>query len=227
VFILTEHTPNPDALKFIPDAKLTDGASRWCDTPESSPLAARLFGLAGVRRVFIAPEFVTVTRAPDGPAWAELRYQVIAAIADHLAAGAPVLDDAAASPDPPDDEDEVIADIRQVLGRYVRPGVARDGGDVVLDRFDPETGVVWVRMHGACGGCPSSRMTLKATVEQLLRRYVPEVQRVEEVRAEPAAAAEPPAARWARQAKAAGEGPLGRARTLFTHAGREIRKEDA
>ena len=229
MFVLTEHTPNPDALKFVPHVKLTAGASRWFEpdrfAPEEAPLAARLFALDGVRKVFIAPDFVTVTRAQGGPLWPDLRYRLIAAIAEHLDAGRPVMAEAASgpAPDEEDEEDEVVADIRQVLGLHVRPGVARDGGDVLFERFEPSTGVVHVKLQGACGGCPSSRLTLKSGVEQILRRYVPEVTRVEEVPAEPA---DPPAAKWKALARAAGEG-ASRVKTLFTHAGREIRKQEA
>jgi Fe-S cluster biogenesis protein NfuA len=228
MFVLTEHTPNPDALKFVPHVKLTAGSSRWFEpdrfAPEESPLAARLFELDGVRRVFIAPDFVTVTRSAAGPGWPDLRYPVIAAIAEHLEAGRPVMTETAPAGPQDDGEDEIVSEILQVLGRHVRPGVARDGGDVLFESFDPDTGVVRVRMQGACGGCPSSRLTLKAGIEQILRRYVPEVTRVEE--AVPAEPAEPPAARWKALAKAAGEGAR-RARTLFTHGGQEIRKEKA
>lgn len=217
VFIVTEQTPNPDALKFVPDVPLTEGKSRWCTTADGSPLAARLFTLDGVRAVFIAPGFLTVTRAPDGPPWPEMRYPIIAAIADHLTAGEPVLGEAPADETPL--EDEVVADIRQVLGLHVRPGVSRDGGDVLLDRFDPATGVVWIRMQGACGGCPSSRLTLKAGVERILRRYVPEVARVEEVPPDPEVATRP---RWASWGKAPPAEPESKARTLFTHKGRAI-----
>jgi Fe-S cluster biogenesis protein NfuA len=220
VFIVTEHTPNPDALKFVPDVALTEGASRWCTTPDGSPLAARLFELDGVRAVFIAPDFLTVTRAPDGPGWAQIRFAIIAAMADHLAAGAPVLAPAPEGETPL--EDEVVADIRQVLGLHVRPGVARDGGDVLLDHFDPATGVVWIRMQGACGGCPSSRQTLKAGVERILRRYVPEVACVEEVVADnPGGPGRP---RWARNSGLSAAEPSGGTRTLFTRNGRKIGK---
>lgn len=219
MFILTEHTPNPDALKFVPHVALTGGASRWCASAADAPLAARLFALEGVRRVFIAPDFVTVTRTPDGPDWPDLRYAVIAAIAEFLEAGEPALADEERLVETPPEDDEVVAEIRQVLGLHVRPGVARDGGDVLFERFDPGTGVVWVSMQGACGGCPSSRLTLKAGIEQILRRYIPEVLRVEEVPGEAAAPAKP---RWSEWAKAA-SAPLQGARTLFTHAGRTVR----
>jgi Fe-S cluster biogenesis protein NfuA len=220
VFILTEQTPNPDALKFVPDAALTAGERRWFSTGEGSPLAGRLFALAGVQRVFIAPDFVTVTRSPDGPAWSELRYPAIAAIADHFASGEPAISGAENGAGEAVDEDEVVADIRQVLALHVRPGVARDGGDVVFERFDLETGVVWLKLEGACGGCPSSRMTLKAGIERLLRRYVPEVTRVEQVAPEPGASSPPRWANWG-TAKAGAK-----ARTLFTQAGRELKRAE-
>jgi NFU1 iron-sulfur cluster scaffold homolog, mitochondrial len=219
VFILTEHTPNPDALKFVPHVALTCGASHWCASPADAPLAAQLFALEGVRRVFIAPDFVTVTRAPDGPGWADLRYAVISVIPEFLEAGEPALAaDASAATTPPDD-DEIASEIRQVLGLYVRPGVARDGGDVLFERFEPETGIVWVKLQGACGGCPSSRLTLKSGIEQILRRYIPEVLQVEEVVGEVAARAQP---RWAGWAKA-GAMPRKSASTLFTHSGQPIK----
>lgn len=222
MIILTERTPNPDALKFVPHVALTSGASRWCAHAEDAPLAARLFTLEGVRRVFIAPDFVTVTRAPGGPAWPELRFAVIAALAEHIEAGEPALSSEADGVGGSAlDEDEIVSEIRQVLALHVRPGVARDGGDVLLERFDPDTGVVWVKMQGACGGCPSSRLTLKAGIEQILRRYVPEVSQVEEAAGEVPPAAEP---RWSRWAKSAGPSALGSVRTLFTHSGREIKK---
>jgi Fe-S cluster biogenesis protein NfuA len=220
VIVLTEPTPNPDALKFIPEAVLTAGARRWFASGEGSALAARLFALKGVGRVFIAPDFVTVTRASDGPPWSELRYSAIAEIADHVASGEPaIVEDGGTGEGSA--EDEVVADIRRVLADHVRPGVARDGGDVVFERFEPATGIVWLKLEGACGGCPSSRMTLKAGNEQLLRRYVPEVTGVEQVAPEVAPASPP---RWANWAKSAGATSPTGARTLFTHAGRELKR---
>ena len=221
MFILTEKTPNPDALKFLPHAALTAGERRWFASGEGSPLAARLFELEGVARVFIAPDFVTVTRRPDGPSWAELRYPAIAAIADHLAAGEPAIVQSIELPDESAaaDDDQVVAEIRRVLAEHVRPGVARDGGDVVFEGFDPDTGVVWLKLEGACGGCPSSRMTLKAGIEQLLRHYVPEVTYVEQTFAETA----PPPRPWTKWSAAASHARAG-ARTLFTHAGRELKR---
>lgn len=125
---------------------------------------------------------MTVTRSPEGQPWATLR---IPAIAEHLQSGAPAvvaeaLADTVSLRATGLMDDDIDAEIRSVLGLWVRPGFARDGGDIVFDRFDPDTGVLWIRMHGACGGCPSSRSTLTAGVERIVRRCVTEVLSVEE-----------------------------------------------
>lgn len=224
MFISTERTPNPEAMRFDPHAALTSGASRSFDRAGfqagQSLLADALFTIEGVRSLFIAPDFLTVLRDPDGPAWSELRYQVIAALADHLASGAPsvVAASSAVQTAPSEIEDE----IRQVLGLYVRPAVARDGGDIIFDRYDAESGVLWIRMQGACGGCPSSQLTLRAHVERIVRRYVPEVRAVDQAAdGEAGAGAAVRMKRWlSGLARPNGERP---ARTLFTHAGRSLR----
>jgi Fe-S cluster biogenesis protein NfuA len=224
VLILTEATPNPEAMKFTPEVKLV-GEGGWCFDratfdSAASPLAAALFEIAGVARVFIAPDFVTVTRAPDGPGWPELRLAILAALAAHIGEGAPAVAAEVALAAP---VDSLEAEIQLVLAAHVRPGVARDGGDVLFDHFDRETGRLWIRMQGACGGCPSARLTLKAGVEQIVRRYVPEVSGVEEVA--PSRPVDGSGARWTRWAGSL----LGRSvpapRTVFSHAGREIQRE--
>jgi Fe-S cluster biogenesis protein NfuA len=222
VLILTEPTPNPDALKFIPETPLTAGATYAFERdgfdPAASPLARRLFAIPQVARVFIAGDFLTITRAPRGGSWAGLRCEAMAAIAEHLAGGEPAV---AEAPPPSSDplHDQVEAEIRQVLADYVKPGVSRDGGEVLFERFDHDEGVLWIRMQGACGGCPSSRLTLKAGVETIVRRYVPEVVRVEEAAGEAQAPAGPSALRrWIASFGGAGAG--GKPRTVFSHAGR-------
>lgn len=221
MLILTERTPNPEALKFITPEPLVAGDGwafeRAGFEAAQSPLASRIFAVAGVARVFVGPDFLTVSRAPHAGAWSELKYQVIAAIADHLESGEPAVA-ATAAPGP---VDELAEEIRQVLGRHVRPGVARDGGDVIFHRFDPDAGVLWIRMQGACGGCPSARSTLKANIEVVVRRYVPEVLRVEEVDA--GAGPEPAGARLRRWAQALGGSGGARPRTVFTHSDRRFR----
>jgi Fe-S cluster biogenesis protein NfuA len=228
VFIVTEQTPNPDAMKFEPHVHLTDGAAfafnRADFDPLQSPLAERLFALADVVAVFVAPEFVTVTRSSTGRPWPALRRDAIAAIADHLDSGeAAIAHNAAAgmapSPSAKLAEEDIEAEIRSVLHLWVRPGVARDGGDILFDRFDADAGVLWIRMQGACGGCPSSRLTLKAGVERIVRRYVPEVLSVEEAAADAATPSPSRLKDWLASMPAR-TGPA--KRPIFTYRGREI-----
>lgn len=226
MFIDAERTPNPDAMKFLPGEPVS------CEYPATfvretfeaaaSPLAARLFALDGVAAVYIAPAFVTVTRARGAPSWTELKGPVLLAIADHFDSGEDaVRPDRPAGNGPVDPDASVVAEIKAVLTSWIQPGVARDGGDILFERFDAASGVLWIRMIGACGGCPSSRLTLKAGVERIVRRYVPEVLSVEEA----GKAAPQPVAKRLR-------GWLGRAarpdgapkRPLFTHQGRDIAK---
>lgn len=218
MYILTQQTPNPLALKFIPHCVLTAGPPqaflRENFDADSSPLAARLFELPEVAGVFIASDFVTVTLMPNGPPWSALRLQAISALADHLVAGAPAL--AGSLPPAAISSGEIEDEIRSVLALYVGPGVARDGGDVVFDQFDPDTGVLWVEMRGACGGCPSSQLTLKATIENIVRRYVPEVLRVEATAIVSADGAPNRLQAWVNKLK--GVKSQG-ARPIFTHNG--------
>lgn len=233
MIVLTERTPNPEAMKFLPQARLTDGASfaflREEFEAESSPLAARLFALPDVGRVYIAADFLTVTRRPDGESWADLRLPVVAAVAEHLASGEPAVRAEVRPPPPTGDEAQIEFEIREVLARHVQPGVARDGGEILFERFEPATGVLWIRMQGACGGCPSSRLTLKAGVEAIVRRYVPEVLRVEEAVADvPGNPAEPAASgRLKAWLARFGDRPaVPVPRTRFTHAGRPMAERD-
>lgn len=140
MFMLTERTPNPDAMKFTPDVQLTDGASfsflREDFADGASALAARLFALAGLSRVYIGPAFVTVTRASSGLPWATLRYPAIAAIADHLETGEPAVA-LASSADAQACDGSIEVEIRNVLARHLQPGVARDGGEILFDRLSP------------------------------------------------------------------------------------------
>lgn len=224
MFIVTERTPNPDAMKFMPHVRMTDGAgwsfSRTDFDPGQSRLAARLFALADVTAVYIAADFVTVTRSSEGEPWAALRLQAISAIADHLESGeAAVAADLAAPGSGVATNEDIVEEIQSVLGLWIRPGVARDGGDILFDRFDRETGALWIRMHGACGGCPSSKLTLKGSVERIVRRYVPEVLSVEEVPIEAGSGAPARPRDWAAVLPDAA-GP--KRRPVFTHAGRPL-----
>ena len=184
MFIETEGTPNPATLKFLPGryvmgAGTADFAS--LASAERSPLALALFDLGGVARVFLGGDFISVTKADD-ISWQALKPQVLAAIMDHFVADRPVIEgnaeDDLVEEIAPEDE-EIVAQIRELLDTRVRPAVAGDGGDIVFRGY--REGIVKLHMQGSCSGCPSSRATLKHGIENMLRHYVPEVVAVEQV----------------------------------------------
>ena len=198
MFIQTEDTPNPATLKFLPGCPVTGGAPLDFPGPEGaerSPLAQRLFAEDGVAAVFLGSDFVTVTKSPEKN-WAVLKPAVVGAIMEHFLTGRAVLADSSeaghghhhscgcghghghAGND--GEDDEIVFQIKELLDQRVRPAVAQDGGDITFDRF--ENGIVYLRMRGSCSGCPSSVMTLKSGIENLLRHYIPEVQEVRAVR---------------------------------------------
>ena len=185
MFIQTETTPNPQTLKFLPGrALMTDGSREFPGVAEAaaSPLARALFRLDGVKRVYFGDEFLTVTKDPDQD-WAHMKAPILAEIMDHFTSGAALIEDEEAATDEEVYEGEtaeVVAEIKNLIDTRIRPAVAQDGGDILFARFEPETGVVWLNMRGACSGCPSSAATLKSGVENLLRHYIPEVTRVEQ-----------------------------------------------
>jgi Fe-S cluster biogenesis protein NfuA len=182
MFIQTESTPNPATLKFLPGRMvLPDGSADFpdSDAAHASPLARRLFDLDGVEAVFFGSDFITVTKGEVD--WPHLKPAVLGAIMEHFASGAPVMEGAAqgghAAHDGPDSE--IVAQIKELLDTRVRPAVAQDGGDITFHGF--ERGVVYLNMRGACSGCPSSTMTLKMGIENLLRHYIPEIVEVRPV----------------------------------------------
>ena len=185
MFIQTEQTPNPATLKFLPGrAVMTSGTANFTseEAARISPLAERLFSLPEVTGVFLGTDFVTVTKAGDGD-WYQLKPAILAIIMEHFTAGRPVLvagaAGSAAAVTSEEDEDEVVAQIKELLETRVRPAVAQDGGDIIFHDF--EDGVVYLHMQGSCSGCPSSTATLKAGIENMLRHYVPEVVEVRAV----------------------------------------------
>lgn len=191
MFIQTQTTPNPATLKFLPGqdvSAVTPYEFASSDEAVASPLASALFGVTGVKGVFFGSDFVSITKSDDAD-WAVVKPQALAAIMDHFVSGAPLLADAAPGASAPatdeddtvyDDETaEIVAEIKELIATRVRPAVANDGGDIVFRRFDVGTGIVHLSMRGACSGCPSSALTLKQGVENLLRHYVPEVTAVE------------------------------------------------
>lgn len=184
MFIQTEPTPNPNALKFLPGRDVAPGGVRefrTIDEAEASPLAEALFTLEDVAGVFFGADYVSVTKAEHGRDWSEMKPEILAVIMDHFVSGAALLRDTGTGVDDGAEDSEIVAEIKSLLDSRIRPAVAQDGGDILFDAFDEESGVLTLRMRGACAGCPSSAMTLKSGVEQMMKHYVPEVTRVEQV----------------------------------------------
>lgn len=183
MFIQTEATPNPNALKFLPGREVSPNAAleyRTIDEATASPLAEALFELEGVDGVFFGTDYVSVTRHELGPDWSAMKPAVLGVIMDHFVSGQPLTRGGDGEAAHAEDDSEIVAEIKALLDSRIRPAVAQDGGDILFNSFDEETGVLSLRMRGACSGCPSSSATLKAGVEQMMRHYVPEVTRVEQ-----------------------------------------------
>ncbi|CAA7013204.1 unnamed protein product [Microthlaspi erraticum] len=186
MFIQTQSTPNPSSLMFYPGKPVMEVGS--ADFPNvrsalGSPLAKSIYAIDGVVRVFFGADFVTVTKSDDVP-WDILKPEVFAAVMDFYSSGQPLFLDAqaAAAKDTAinEDDSETVAMIKELLETRIRPAVQDDGGDIEYCGFDPESGIVKLRMQGACSGCPSSSVTLKSGIENMLMHYVTEVKGVEQ-----------------------------------------------
>ncbi len=184
MFIQTEETPNPATLKFLPGRDvLGTGAIDFPDAEAAarSPLATQLFNIEHVSGVFFGADFITVTKGAGE--WQHLKPAILGAIMDHFVSGQELLSedtaesDGHAAHDGPDNE--IVTQIKELLDTRVRPAVAQDGGDITFKGY--EEGTVFLSMRGACAGCPSSTMTLKHGIENMLRHYIPEVTAVEAV----------------------------------------------
>jgi Fe-S cluster biogenesis protein NfuA len=187
MFIQTESTPNPQTLKFVP-GRTVMGESAVADFPDReaavrSTLARALFEIPDVARVFFGSDFISVTKS--GADWRQLKPAILGAIMDHFTRGLPLIEqghaEADADPAYGNADPEIVAQIRELLDTRVRPAVASDGGDIVFKGFDGGSGIVFLHLRGSCAGCPSSTMTLKNGIENMLRHYIPEVTTVEAV----------------------------------------------
>ncbi|MBJ2151300.1 MULTISPECIES: NifU family protein [Paracoccaceae] len=187
MFIQTESTPNPATLKFLPGLTVLElGTADFpnAEAAAKSPLARRIFAAGGVTGVFLGSDFVTVTKA-DQIEWPHIKPQILGAIMEHFQSGQAVIDGEgpgdghAANFDSADEG--IVSQIKELLDTRVRPAVAQDGGDITFHGFD--RGIVYLHMQGACAGCPSSTLTLKMGIENLLRHYIPEVTEVRPVAA--------------------------------------------
>ncbi|XP_063051267.1 NFU1 iron-sulfur cluster scaffold homolog, mitochondrial [Engraulis encrasicolus] len=188
MFIQTQDTPNPNSLKFLPGRVVLETGTMDFAGPRDaycSPLARHLFRIDGVKSVFLGPDFITITRADETMEWKVIKPDVFATIMDFFTTGLPVLNEEAtqqADTAPSDDDDEVVAMIKELLDTRIRPTVQEDGGDVLYRGF--EDGIVKLKLQGSCTSCPSSIVTLKSGIQNMLQFYVPEVESVEQVKDE-------------------------------------------
>ena len=190
MLIRTEQTPNPATRKFLPGQTVMDVGTRdFADagSAEASPLAKALFDSGLVEGVFFGRDFISVTAAA-GVSWSDAEPLVVETLLDHFVSGAPlfapgtaagihVAADSDIEEDPADAD--IIDQIKELIETRVRPAVAQDGGDIIYKGY--RDGRLYLSMHGACSGCPSSTVTLKRGIESLIRHYVPEVESVEAV----------------------------------------------
>lgn len=177
--IYTEANPNPNSLKFVVNFLLVpEGTTFEFATPESTtnaPLAAALFNFPYVKRVFIAANFITVTK-DESVEWTEIAAPIRIFIQDFLEQEKPIITHQYLEELPPIDEPEIVTKIKNLLEEYVRPAVESDGGAINFHSY--QDGIVKVQLQGACSGCPSSTVTLKAGIENLLKRMLPEIKEV-------------------------------------------------
>ena len=185
MFIQTEQTPNPNVLKFLPGQEVLARGPIEIENAEKaktmSPFAVRLFDVNGVSRVFLASDYISVTKADDVD-WIRIKPLILAVIMDHIGGGLPIIDEsglAATNTGASEELDEISQQIVELIDMRIRPAVAQDGGDIEFSSF--ENGIVYVQMRGACAGCPSATLTLKSGIENMLKHYVPEVLEVREL----------------------------------------------
>ena len=170
MFIQTEETPNPATMKFIPGKDVTGESGKTfyfknSDEASTSPLALSLFDIEGVVGVFFGYDFLTITI--EGVEWQNIKPSILSIIMNHYVSESPIFIK---------EFDQSNEKIKDIISTHIRPAVAQDGGDIVFENF--KDGIVYVSMKGSCDGCPSSTMTLKNGVENLLKHYIPEVQGV-------------------------------------------------
>ena len=191
MFIQTEETPNPATLKFIPDGHvvLKNGTAEFKNQKQAeskSPLALQLFTITGVEAVFFGHDFITITKSGNA-VWKYLTSEIQAVIMDFFLTGKEPMFENKENENsdeinknlPEEDDSEIVKQIKELIEIKVRPAVAMDGGDIIFHSF--ENGVVYLMLKGSCSGCPSSTVTLKSGIENMLKHYIPEVESVEQV----------------------------------------------
>lgn len=177
VFIQTEETPNPNSLKFLPGRiVMSTGTASFTTVAECahSPFAKRLLQVEGITGIFFGNDFITITKSSDKD-WTLLKPSLLGIMMEQFVANLPIMlsENETNQSELAHEDDPLAQQIRELIETRVRPAVAQDGGDILFHSF--EDGIVYLRMQGACSGCPSSTATLRSGIENMLRYYVPEV----------------------------------------------------
>ncbi|MCY4446347.1 MAG: NifU family protein [Rhodobacteraceae bacterium] len=179
MFIQTETTPNPETLKFLPGrVVLEEGTEDFPDfeSARKSRLAMKIISIRGVVRVFFGNDFISVSKE-ENIYWEHLKPAILGTIMEHFQLNLPIIDTPSDNKKNVENFDEkdapIVKQIIELLETRVRPAVTQDGGDIQFHGFD--RGIVYLTMQGACAGCPSSTITLKMGIQNLLRHYIPEV----------------------------------------------------
>ncbi|XP_051166916.1 NFU1 iron-sulfur cluster scaffold homolog, mitochondrial-like [Leptopilina boulardi] len=179
MFIQTQDTPNPNSLKFLPGVQVLDKGQTKdfpsLSTAQFSPLAKMLFRIEGVKAVFYGSDFITVTKIDEDTDWNLLKPEIFATIMDFFASGLPILteEQPVSNSQINEEDDEIVQMIKELLDTRIRPTVQEDGGDIVFVGF--EDGIVKLKMQGSCTNCPSSVVTLRKGVQNMMQFYIPEV----------------------------------------------------
>jgi Fe-S cluster biogenesis protein NfuA len=185
ISIYTEMTPNPETMKFVANKLLYPGKSidfPDIETAKPSPLALELFGFPFIKSVFVASNFVTLTKTPETD-WNDVIPSIRQFLKEYLEENKPVVnEDEVASMKQESsntvdaDDDDVVVRVKELLENYVKPAVEMDGGAIQFKSY--KDGVVNLMLQGSCSGCPSSMITLKAGIEGMMKRMIPEVKEV-------------------------------------------------
>ena len=177
MFIQTEKTPNPNSLKFIPGKRvLTEGNIEILEKNQiDNELVKNIFSIDGVESIFLSEDFLSVNKREEIK-WEDLIYIIKSYINDYYSSGKEITIDQYNKSSAKYDLDDIEKKIIKILDTKIRPAVARDGGDIKFHEFS--NGIVKVKLQGSCSGCPSSTMTLKQGVQNLLCHYIPEVKEV-------------------------------------------------
>ena len=185
MFIQTEETPNPSTLKFVPGKVLLENGTQEFKSrkaAKSNSLAKMLFEDENVNGVFIGKDFITITKS-NQVNWESLKPSILSKIHDFLSSGKEVESENKKNNKTKDNYSkkdlEIVKQIKQLLEERIKPAVAQDGGDISFVKFD--NGVVYLELQGACSGCPSSTITLKSGIENMLKYYIPEIVSVEAI----------------------------------------------